>query len=229
MSSTPRFRALDWDIAFPLEALQATDRRLRGNHWKRRQVSSGIRGSAHRWQSMIDHGARLADSFGRPMEARLDRLEEADLFGLFVNAVATLECLGYAAFGLGSIRRRAAFPFEEEPDRRPVTLGHTARKFRDQYPRHDLTMALQGAAFGRTYAQLRDARNHMSHRAAIPRMVTITQSSRTLSWSLAVGRGDDVELTVAYIENIQRLTAAHAFRLACGLDAFTRESFVPVT
>ena len=190
----------------------------------------GLRGATYRWSSMMAHGNRLQESFRRPPEHRLDQSEEGDLFGLFVNAVATLECLGYTSFALGSIRHREAFLFEEERQRRNVTLRATARTFAEVYPGNRLTTALTRAAASRTYAQLLDARNHLSHRAAIPRMVEITESSRKVTWSLAAewSDDDDVELTPEYVQNIQRLTAAHVFRIACGIHDFTGIYFVPL-
>jgi hypothetical protein len=176
---------------------------------------------------MIDHGDELIEVLSLPVEQQDDHRVESNLFGLFVNTVATVECLGYAAFALGSIRRSDRFRLESDQDMRRANLGATANLFETEYRGHELTRALSRAYRSKTYERLRDARNQLAHRAAIPRIVTITEYSRTLSWSLSLDRGDEVDLTPEYIEAIKRLTAAHAYRIACGLDAFTREFFEP--
>jgi hypothetical protein len=60
----------------------------------------------------------------------------------------------------------------------------------------------------REHQQLGDARKQLSHRPAIPPMVEITQTTRRLTWSVSIDRGDDVELDSEYAEDILRLTAA---------------------
>lgn len=215
-------------LDLPGEALARVQQRLRGLGGRRRQVRLGVRGAVYRWAAMSTHAEHLEESLALPWQSPLrdDVAEENDLFGLFVNAMSTLDCLAYTAHMLGAIRRRNAFPFESEDDLRRITVGATADRFAREYPDHTLTVAIRGLTRSHSYDRLRRTRNVLTHRAGIPRVVTITALGGHTTWGTRDRPSDDdVVLTPEYARAIQQITTAWMWRLACGLDAFTEEFF----
>jgi hypothetical protein len=216
-------------VDLPHDQLGRVTRRLKGLGGRRRQIRLGVRGAVYRWTTMSTHAERLEESLALPYQSgqRDDITEEADLFGLFVNAMSALDCLAYSAHMLGAIRRRSAFPFESDGDLRGITVKATAERFRREYPDHPLTVALDALDGSRSYRRLSRTRNILAHRAGIPRVVTIDMFGERTTWGLGDRPGDDVALTPAYARAVQQITTAWMTRVACGLDAFTEEFFEP--
>jgi hypothetical protein len=156
----------------------------------------------------------------------MDVLEDMHFYGLFANAVSVIESLAYAAHGLGAIRRRAAFPMMTDDARRKVGLSVTASRFVAQYPDHALTRGLIRASRSPSLEGIRIARNVLTHRATDQRSTVITPEAEWREWTLGgLARTDTVVLDWRYLDGILLMTAAHARRIGCGLDAFSGEHF----
>lgn len=212
-------------IQFPYEQAVLSKYRLRGLGGKRKQVRLGLTGASYRWATMSRHAERLTLSLTLPFEEREDVDEEADLFGLFVNAVSAIDCLLYAAYTLASIRRRAQFPMETEGHYKQIAPVPMARLFTEQYPDHRLTRELVALSVSPSYDRMRTARNHLAHRAGIPRLEHYARTERWMTWGLQ--KGEEVRLTPAYVHAVHQLATARMWRLMCGIDTFTDEYFEP--
>jgi hypothetical protein len=212
-------------LQFPLERADRSLRRLRGLRGKRQQARQGIVGSSYRWGAMTRHAESLAAALALPLEEREDVRVEADLFGLFVNGVSAIDCLLFTSYALASIRRRRAFPLEKEGHYKQVAPAPMAARFSAEYPDEPLTEALRRLAVSRGYDRLREARNHLAHRAGVPRLQHFTATERWMTWGF--GRGDEVRLTPEYADAVHQMTTAWLWRLMCGIHAFTEEFFVP--
>jgi hypothetical protein len=212
-------------LQYPFEQAVLVRHRLRGLGGKREQARQGIVGSSYRWAAMSRHAASLQAALILPFDERDDVWEEADLFGLFVNAVSAIDCLLYTAYVLASIRRRSAFPLEREGNYQQIAPRPMAMQFCEQYPDEPVTDALWRLAHSVGYDRMRVARNHLAHRAGVPRLQHFTATERWMSWGLV--RGEEVRLTPDYIHGVHQLATSWMWRLMCGIDDFSERYFEP--
>ena len=210
-------------LQYPYEQAVLVRHRLRRLRGKREQARQGIVGSSYRWAAMSRHAASLQTTLILPFEEREDVWEEADLFGLFVNAVSAIDCLLYTAYLLASLRRRPAFPLEREGHYQQIAPRPMATRFGEQYPGEPITDALWRLAHSAGYDRMRVARNHLAHRAGVPRLQHFTSTERWMTWGIA--RGEEVRLTPEYVDGVHQLATAWMWRLMCGIDAFSERYF----
>jgi hypothetical protein len=130
----------------------------------------GWNGLAYRFRAMAEYDEQYTSSiksFGNspPFEERYKQGNA--LFGLFVNAVSIIECCFYSTYWVGAILEPSRFPSNAEVIK--LYPKNVADKFNATFPGDALTKQMIHCVHERTYDDMKDIRDVLSHRGMLPR------------------------------------------------------------
>lgn len=191
--------------------------------------ASAWNGVAWRLTGAREHSAALERSLrvhgGNP-PAPERALEENALFGLYGTALSAIECCSFAAFVAGSIVDSSSFAITTDNDLKRINPAHTLKTFADAFPADPVLQALNAMSGTAAFAEIRDARNILSHRGApgrthnmhvqvggppaVPSPTIWNLTNHPLATGIGASRLQALEgMLAAGIEGLDAFTAAH--------------------
>jgi hypothetical protein len=220
---------------FPAAAFDGTNLRVSeklGASQTTTLFSTAWNGVALRYYSAARHAEALDVSLATYTGAppALQRAEEEDhLFGLYGAALASIECMFFAAYIAGSVVKPTDFPTASKKHLREITPPNTVKHFKTSFSTDPITPNLAGIDSSGEHKSISIARNILSHRGAPPRHHNLSvheslggtplPAPPTTNWELdgsllASGRGHATEvkladLLTAGISAIEAFTATH--------------------
>lgn len=180
--------------AFPTHAYNSIHNHVifRGRFGKvhSRQWQGSWNAVAFRFDALLRHDREfrrlLADP--QPTQPHEHRsAQEQELFAFFATASALFECLGYATFTLLAGNRAPGFTLRTLRDQRRVDLKtRLLPSLRETLPGHPLTTGFSRLLRSRSFNEIQDIRNYLSHRTAPTRAIYrgIGEPDRPDQWNL---------------------------------------------
>ena len=98
---------------------------------------------------------------------------ESSLFSFFTAGLSALECLAFGIHALGHAADPKTFPMETEAQRRAVNIKLTSARLTTARPDDGVTHVVQELVADEAYSDWLIIRNHLSHRTAGGRTLTV--------------------------------------------------------
>jgi hypothetical protein len=209
-----------------------------GGHLGKRANDPAFGGwaNAHNAIAYRFRGAAVAEEqFTKTFAFAGDRCaQEEALFAFFFNAVASVECSLYGLFHIGAMADPSAFPIASDQALRRIDRAAVKKCFQATFSAAALTAEVVALVDDPVFTQLRDYRDTLAHRGAIPRhhRVSLREPSHARipsdidavfmsSKPKAVDGGDELlELDATVINPRRTWLAAHVGRLLRETAAF---------
>lgn len=178
---------------FPASQYDAVHTKLvaHGSKNEHRLFMGALHGISYRFKALADYDDSFTASInahgttsGQPIRYQ----QERDLFGFFSNAFSVFDSFCFALFAIGSLASPANFPLATPEDERNVNWGSLQRAYCRAFPANPILNALTTITTDTAFAELRDIRNILTHRAAPGRRYEIEVSSSVTLTGTTISR-----------------------------------------
>jgi hypothetical protein len=161
----------------------------------RKLMGYGFKGAAYRFRAAIEYQSTFQDSVSAPGGAAPDAdrefAQDRSLFGFFVSGLASLESLSFAIHAIGSHYSPTHFKLDIDALRK-VTPSSVAVGLAAVRPSAPITGVLERLTQDSAYAEWKDIRNVLAHRAVPPRLIMVRPGESPSSLWLLTEAGSRV-------------------------------------
>jgi hypothetical protein len=161
----------------------------------RELMGYGFKGAAYRFRAAIEYHSAFQEDIstqgGAAPSADREFSQNRSLFGFLVSGLASLESLTFAMHSVSSHYSRTQFRLDIDALRN-VNPFSVAEALGEAWPDAPITRALERLIQDAAYAEWRDIRNVLAHRAVPPRLIMIRPGESTSSLWLLTKAGSRV-------------------------------------
>lgn len=172
-------------LAMPAEFPRLEYEAVMANALKRAQQGEAYEQFLEAWNAVAfrvlavrDYEKEFSVSLAKQDRSAAARYQqERQLFGFFSNGYSVIDACFYAAFSLGALLKKDAFPIATPKDRQRITPNSTQAAFLKSFPDDVFCSLLAEIATHQALIEWREVRNVLTHRSAPGRRMFVSFSS----------------------------------------------------